>query len=192
MQNRVGGGFSCPQGMRGDFCCVRATAKGDVTSPCTRRQECRKITLGRSDGGSIGARTRKGLKMESEHEFTLIIDGISELAPSIVDALFEAGCDDATISRQGELVSIDFDRVAPTRADAVLSAIQDVRKANIGARVLRVEDCEQGHYLTEAEAAKEAKVTAAINGALSLAVVSQMDPQLYRNISVLLMPAHSS
>jgi hypothetical protein len=36
--------------------------------------------------------------MEAEHEFTLILDGISELGPSIVDALFEAGCDDATLS----------------------------------------------------------------------------------------------
>jgi hypothetical protein len=130
--------------------------------------------------------------MESEHEFTLIVDGISELAPSIVDALFEAGCDDATISRQGGLVSMDFDRVAPTMTDAVLSAIQDVRRANIGATVLRVEDYQRRDQTSKEEAEREAKVTAAINGALSLAVVSQMDPQIYRNISVLLIPAHSS
>jgi hypothetical protein len=130
--------------------------------------------------------------MESEHEFTLIVDGISELAPSIVDALFEAGCDDATISRQGGLVSMDFDRVAPTMTDAVLSAIQDVRRANIGATVLRVEDYQRRDQTSKEEAEREAKVTAAINGALSLAVVSQMDPQIYRNISVLLIPVHSS
>jgi hypothetical protein len=130
--------------------------------------------------------------MESEHEFTLIVDGISELAPSIVDALFEAGCDDATISRQGGLVSMDFDRVAPTMTDAVLSAIQDVRRANIGATVLRVEDYQRRDQTSKEEAEREAKVTAAINGALSLAGVSQMDPQIYRNISVLLIPVHSS
>jgi hypothetical protein len=134
----------------------------------------------------------RGLKMEAEYEFTLILDGISELAPSIIDALFEAGCNDATISKQGGLVSMDFDRIAPNMMDAVLSAIQDVRKANIGATVLRVEDFQKRDHMTKEEAKREAMGTAAINGALSLAVVSQIDPKLYKHISILIIPAHSS
>jgi hypothetical protein len=130
--------------------------------------------------------------MESEHEFTLILDGISELAPSIVDALFEAGCNDATISRQGGLVSMDFDRTAPDRTNAIVSAIQKVRRANIGATVLRVEVCQTQDHMTKEEAGRDARGIAAINGALSLAAVSESDPQLFRNISVLINLVHSS
>lgn len=35
---------------------------------------------------------------ESEHDFTLVLYGISELTREVVDALYEAGCDDATIA----------------------------------------------------------------------------------------------
>jgi hypothetical protein len=106
--------------------------------------------------------------MEAEHEFTLILDGISELGPSIVDALFEAGCDDATLSSCDGVVSMDFDRIAPTMQDAVVSAIQDVRKANIGARVVRVEECQP----------ENPAVTTVINGILSLAQVFETNPKL--------------
>jgi hypothetical protein len=82
--------------------------------------------------------------METEHEFTLIIDGIPELTPAIMDALFEAGCDDATFSRQAGRIAMDFGRAASTMKDAVISAIRDVQKANIGARVIRVEGTEPG------------------------------------------------
>jgi hypothetical protein len=68
---------------------------------------------------------RVELRMETEHEFTLILDGISELSQSIVDALFEAGCDDATITKQGGLVSMDFDRIAPTTEEADWSVTID-------------------------------------------------------------------
>ncbi len=77
--------------------------------------------------------------METEHEFTLIIDGIPELNSEVMDALFEAGCDDATVMMHAGQISIGFDRSAPTMRDAIVSAILDVRKANIGATVVRVE-----------------------------------------------------
>jgi hypothetical protein len=80
--------------------------------------------------------------MEAEHEFTLVLDGVSDLTPGIMDALFEAGCDDATVSRQGGRVSMDFGRSGPSMKDAIISAIRDVQKANIGARVIRVEGSE--------------------------------------------------
>jgi MoaA/NifB/PqqE/SkfB family radical SAM enzyme len=80
--------------------------------------------------------------METEHEFTLVLEGISEFTTEVMDALFEAGCDDATVSRQFGRVSMDFGRSAPTMKDAVISAIRDVQKANIGATVVRVEGFE--------------------------------------------------
>ena len=82
--------------------------------------------------------------MEAEHGFTLIIEGIPDLTPEVMDALFEAGCDDATVMMQADQVSMCFDRVAPTMKDAIVSAIRDVQTANVGARVLRVEGPELG------------------------------------------------
>lgn len=115
--------------------------------------------------------------MTTGHEFTLILDGISELSPSIMDALFEAGCDDATISSQGGPVSMDFDRTGPSMTEAVVSAIQDIRKANIGADVVRV------------EAETESKWTAAVNAALNLSTVTKFEPQLFRAVLPLIMSA---
>src|ERR1700722_1417049 len=77
--------------------------------------------------------------MEKEHEFTLILDGIPSFTPEILDALYEAGCDDGLLSRCDGVVSIDFGRVAPSREDAIISAIRDIEKANVGARVKQVE-----------------------------------------------------
>jgi hypothetical protein len=84
------------------------------------------------------------MEMEMEHEFTLIIGGISDLTPAIMDALFEAGCDDATVSRQGGRICMDFVRAAPNLKHAVVGAIRDVEKANVGARILGVEVSEPG------------------------------------------------
>jgi hypothetical protein len=77
--------------------------------------------------------------MEADHDFTLILDGIPDLSREVVDALFEAGCDDGTLSRSGGVVSMDFTRSAPSMKDAIVGAIRDVLKANVGARVVRVE-----------------------------------------------------
>jgi hypothetical protein len=84
----------------------------------------------------------RGAEMETEHEFTLALDGISDLTREAVDALYEAGCDDGTIVMRGGRVSIGFTRSAPTMSEAIVSAIRDVQKATIGARVLRVEGYE--------------------------------------------------
>lgn len=82
--------------------------------------------------------------MGTEYAFTLIIEGIPDLTPEVMDALFEAGCDDATIMMQADRVSMAFDRAGPTLKDAMVSAIRDVQKASIGARVIRVEGTEPG------------------------------------------------
>jgi predicted DNA-binding transcriptional regulator AlpA len=74
--------------------------------------------------------------MMPEHHFELTIRG--GLNEGGVDALFEAGCDDATLSSKGDLVFAEFDREAPSILDAVVSAIHDVESVE-GMEVLRVD-----------------------------------------------------
>jgi hypothetical protein len=88
---------------------------------------------------------------EREYDFALILSGVRELTSEIEDALFEAGCSDATLSVQYGFVYMEFSRTAPSLKDAILSAIGDVRKAKIGADVLRVDECD---LVTPAEIAR--------------------------------------
>ena len=90
--------------------------------------------------------------VDREHDFTLILRGIRELKRSIVDALFEAGCDDATLGMSCGVAHLDFTRAAPTMKDAILSAIADVRRVGMGIDVLRI-DCDS--LLTQAEIARK-------------------------------------
>ena len=75
----------------------------------------------------------------STHEFTLIVEGPDLQDESHVDALFEAGFDDATIGRVGSIQYLDFDREAESFADAVLSATETLELAVPGARVVHLE-----------------------------------------------------
>ena len=60
--------------------------------------------------------------------------------PDARDAIFGAGCDDASLGRSCGVLSLDFTREAESLADAVLSAIADVRSAGVlGLDVVRVE-----------------------------------------------------
>jgi hypothetical protein len=88
---------------------------------------------------------------EREHDFALVLTGVSELTPAVEDALYEAGCDDATLSLRFGRVYLTFSRGAPTIKDAILSAIRDVKKANIRADVLRVDTCD---LVTQADIAR--------------------------------------
>ena len=78
---------------------------------------------------------------EMEYEFALIVGGVSELTSAVEDVLFRAGCDDATLSMQHGRLYIEFRRSAVSLEDAIIGAIHDVRKADIGAEVLRVDEC---------------------------------------------------
>ena len=78
---------------------------------------------------------------EREHDFALVIGGVDELNQKVEDALFEAGCDDATFSIKYGLLYAEFSRNSKSLKDAILSAIHDVRKANINADVIRVDEC---------------------------------------------------
>ena len=88
---------------------------------------------------------------EREYDFALIVDGVPELSDDVLDALFTAGCDDATPSMQYGLLYLEFSRSAASLQHAIISAIQDVLKAGLNARVLRVDDC---NLVTQAEIAR--------------------------------------
>src|SRR5438128_2847676 len=88
---------------------------------------------------------------EREHDFALVLTGISDLTAEVEDALFKAGCDDATLSIRVGRVYLTFSRTAPTLKDAIFSAIRNVRDAGIGADVLRIDECD---LVTQAEIAR--------------------------------------
>ncbi len=88
---------------------------------------------------------------EREHEFTLVLAGISELTPAVEDALFKAGCDDATLAVRSGRVFVTFSRKSATIQQAILSAIRDIRNAKIGADVRRIDVCD---LVTQADIAR--------------------------------------
>lgn len=59
-----------------------------------------------------------------EHEFTLVVQG--GLDDAAVDALFEAGCGDATVGEVDGVGYADFVREAPSFDEALRSAIEQV------------------------------------------------------------------
>jgi hypothetical protein len=79
--------------------------------------------------------------MTREFDFTLILSGITPESDGVEDKLFEAGCDDATLAFRCGRPVLTFSRTANSAAEAVISAIEDVRKSEIGVEVVRVDDC---------------------------------------------------
>lgn len=73
------------------------------------------------------------------HSFTLFVEGLDVSSDAHVDALHEAGCDDATFGvRDGAAYAI-FDRAAASFSDSLRSAIADVLRALPQARIIRIE-----------------------------------------------------
>jgi hypothetical protein len=83
------------------------------------------------------------------YEFTLVIEA-DAATDEMVDRLYEAGCDDATIGRQhGQTIAM-FDRVAKTYGDAIASAVKDVQKAGYSVARVVADD-----MLTQADIARK-------------------------------------
>jgi len=104
-------------------------------------------TLSKRTGSEKG---RYKVTTKRDHDFTLVLRGIKKLTQEVQDAFFEAGCDDATLSMRCGRPFLTFTRTAPSLKDAILSAIRDVKKANIGAEVLRIDVC---NLVTQSEIA---------------------------------------
>ena len=72
------------------------------------------------------------------HEFTLIFtDPDGRDFVDLSNALYEAGCDDASVGSCEGVLSADFHRTGPSLLDAILSAVREVEST--GAAVVRVE-----------------------------------------------------
>ena len=73
------------------------------------------------------------------YQFTLIVEGSDLQADHLIDALYEADCDDALVGRVDGIQYLDFDREASSTEDAILSAVADVERLD-GVQVARIAD----------------------------------------------------
>ena len=71
------------------------------------------------------------------YEFDVILKGVWEVTDDQADALFAAGCDDATPASCNGLAWLHFDREAATLEDGIRSAIAQVQ--SVGLTVSKVE-----------------------------------------------------
>jgi hypothetical protein len=110
------------------------------------RQPCQAFTGG---GSKLHAPSEGGIM--TSFEFTLLVEGGDLQTDESEDALFEAGCDDATIGLTAGVQYMQFDREARSLADALVSAITAVEKAVPSVQVVRVAPDE---YVTLAEIAR--------------------------------------
>lgn len=73
------------------------------------------------------------------HKFTLILSGVSEITPTLADALYEATNGEIEFNMCNGVAYLEFSRAARTLREAITSAIRDVEGADAGVRVVRVE-----------------------------------------------------
>ncbi|MEX2411011.1 MAG: hypothetical protein WD607_06490 [Candidatus Paceibacterota bacterium] len=85
------------------------------------------------------------------YEFTLVIETQAGLDDGLEDALFEAGCDDATLSFRKGIAYLNFDRDSKDLESAIISAIQQVEETGLNLWVKRVEPSD---LVTSAEIAR--------------------------------------
>lgn len=86
-------------------------------------------------------------------EFTIIASGMG-LDDSYEDALFEAGCGDATLSFQKGVLIAEFDRASVSFSHAVATACHDVKSAG-----WKVERVEPDHLVSLSEIAERSKLS---------------------------------
>ena len=73
----------------------------------------------------------------NKYDFSLVVSNRVELTESVADALYAAGCDDATPGTCEGILTVDFHREAVSLEEAIRTAIGNVRSA--GLEVARVE-----------------------------------------------------
>ncbi len=76
--------------------------------------------------------------MSDVYEFTLLAVGADIQTDEALNALAEAGCDDATVGSAGGVQHLDFDREADSYLEAATSAITDVGAAVGGVQIVRI------------------------------------------------------
>ena len=73
------------------------------------------------------------------HKFTLVLSGVAEITPELADALYSATHGDIELNLRDGVAFLEFERTAPTLREAILAAIREVERADVGVRALRVE-----------------------------------------------------
>ena len=73
------------------------------------------------------------------YDFTLIVEGTDFVDDDIVNAAYEAGCDDALLGYTSGVPCADFAREAASLEEAALSAIADIESVD-GIEVIRIAD----------------------------------------------------
>jgi predicted DNA-binding transcriptional regulator AlpA len=76
-------------------------------------------------------------KPTNKYSFTLVLDGPVEL-DTLEASIYGAGCDDAMVGVRSGVAFVDFDREATSLSEAMVSAIEDIKRIN-GVSVLRIE-----------------------------------------------------
>lgn len=74
----------------------------------------------------------------NKYSFTITYTGDEEFTDKIGNALYEAGCDDASLHASGGSTYATFDREADTLDEAVRSAIRQIESVS-GLKVIHVE-----------------------------------------------------
>ena len=91
-----------------------------------------------SGNGPISQNLRRGRWKTSPFVLNFILPVGTESPEALVDALFEAGCDDATVGvGQLGMIVLDFTRSADSAEAALRSAIQNVTSAIPGATLVQ-------------------------------------------------------
>jgi hypothetical protein len=93
---------------------------------------------------------------EATYNFVLVFSGVSEPDGRLEDALFEAGCDDATLVFRNGVGYLEFGRRARSLDAAILSAVRDVERADPRLTVVCVEP---GDSVNASEIARRIQVT---------------------------------
>ncbi len=74
-----------------------------------------------------------------KHKFTLILSGVADITPELADALYEATNGDIEFAMRDGVAFLEVTRTARTLRTAITSAIEEVERADVGVRVIRVE-----------------------------------------------------
>lgn len=90
--------------------------------------------VGPLNAARIEDKIEEGMK---KYHFSLVVSDQVELTESVADALYSAGCDDATPGMCEGVFTLDFHRDATSLEEAIRTAIENVRRA--GLRTTRVE-----------------------------------------------------
>lgn len=93
---------------------------------------------------------------KKKYNFILVFDGISDPDTDLADALFEAGCDDATLSFRDQIAYLEFDREADSLQDAIVSAISNLLDAGLD---IEINSVEPGDYVTTSEIAHRLNIS---------------------------------